>query len=156
MARMTVLAVAVLCDGRPFPAGTSIDEIPPSNRESVRLRYCEEIEVPDRPTKPTKSDKKPAPPAGESSAPPPPPPTPPESAPPSPAAEGSADADDAAPESSTPLPAMAEELLVLLKAGGIETIEAAMEYYAKNKSFRPLKGVGEAKDTEIRAALGLQ
>lgn len=151
MAKMTVLAVAVLCGGRLFPEDTPIEHIPSGNRESVRLRYSKEIDVPDRPraaatkkvsqTEETQPPTPPAPPAA-----PPAPSTPPE---PEPATI------EPEPESSTPLPTMAEELLVLLKAGGIETVEQAKDYFTKNKSFRALKGVGEAKDLEIRVALDL-
>lgn len=157
MARMTVLAVAVMCDGRLFPEDTPIDEIPPGNRESVRMRYSKEIDVspvsksPPRP--PVKAPK--APPAAEKVDPPSADKVDPQAQAEGAGQESSPEASTADESTNTPLPAMAEELVVLLKAGGIETVEAATEYFTRNKSFRPLKGVGEAKDEEIRKALGL-
>ncbi len=163
--RKTVLQTAVMCDGQVFPEGTDIEDIPSANRESVRLRFCHDVEVKskeesksepsggnsnrapsnrstNRSSKPSDADKAQAPapaaPTGEALQPP-----------------ADTPAANDAPQTTTPLPAMAEELLALLKAGGIETVEQAKAYFDANKSFRPLKGVSEPKDADIRKALGL-
>lgn len=152
----TILRVAVLCnDGVTYPPGTPIEQIPAANRESVALRYAEDVIVDEGKPEPPKpaAKKQPAP---QSPTPEPSPPAEaPQGAPPPPPPSDPSPEPDPDPQPATPLPAMAEELLALLKAGGIETLEQATEYVAKNKSFRPLKGIGDAKDLEIRAALGL-
>lgn len=162
--RKTVLQTAVLCGGVLFEEGTPIEKIPEANRESVRLRYCHDVEVSDGPntvnaaTGPSGPARVVKPRTNKPVA------TPAADVPPAPTEEvqgtgqppaGDASAPTEEPQAATPLPAMPEELLALLKAGGIETVEAAKAYLDANKSFRPLKGVGELKDIEIRKALGL-